>query len=185
MQDPYNNIGNIPAILSVYYCRYDHFSTSLGSRIVPRLGDGLSIPSPNHPVLCCPLPDRVAAVFVQVASPPLGWSPLSYVLVIWPPSGDMRGPSVVFEAVDMPCLGPFHFSHNVDHIYGFCPLPVPYVGLYIIVCDVEHTSFHFCLCVRKLVLRLSGLCPGICTICHSWQHTGVVHLSFSGIWQGV
>ena len=67
------------------------------------------MPSPNYPVLCCPLPYRVAPVFVQVVSPPLGWSPLSSFLVIWSPSGDARGPSVVFEAVDMPCPGQFHF----------------------------------------------------------------------------
>ena len=52
------------------------------------------MPSPNYPVLCCPLPYRVASVFVQVVSPPLGWSPLSSFLVIWCPSGDTRGPSV-------------------------------------------------------------------------------------------
>ena len=40
------------------------------------------MPSPNYPVLCCPLPYRVAPVFVQVVSPPLSWSPLSYFLVI-------------------------------------------------------------------------------------------------------
>ena len=50
------------------------------------------MPSPSYPVLCCPLPDRVAPVFVQVVSPPLGWSPLSPFLVIWSPSGDTRGP---------------------------------------------------------------------------------------------
>ena len=27
--------------------------------------------------------------------------------LLWSPSGDTRGPSVVFEAVDMPCPGPF------------------------------------------------------------------------------
>ena len=61
----------------------------------------------------------------------------------------------------MPCPGPFHFSYSVDYmdplrseiklyyyyyyyyIYDFCPLPDPYVGLSIFVCDVEHTSFHF------------------------------------------
>ena len=75
------------------------------------------MPSPSYPVLCCPLPYRVAPVFVQVVSPPLGWSPLSYRLVIWYPSGDTRGPSVVFEAVDIPCLGPFHYSHSVDFIW--------------------------------------------------------------------
>ena len=35
----------------------------------------------------------------------------------------------------------------------------------------------FGLCGRKFVLGLFGQCPGICTICHSWHHTGVVHLS--------
>ena len=70
--------------------------------------------NPHFPVLCCPLPYRVAPVFVQVVSPPLGWSPLSSFPVIWSPSGGTRGPSVVFEAVDMPCPGPFHFSHSVD-----------------------------------------------------------------------
>ena len=143
-------------------------SSSLGSRCVPWLGEGLSMSSPNDPVLCCPLPYRVAPVFVQVVSPPLGWSLLTSFLVIWSPSGDARGPSVVFEAVDMPCPGPFHFSHSVDYIYEFCPLPNPDVGPSIFVCDVEHTSFHFGLCGRKFVLCLFGQCPGLCTI---WQHT--------------
>ena len=43
----------------------------------------------------------------------------------------------------MPCPGPFHFSHSVDYIYEFCPLPNPDVGHSIFVCDVEHTSFYF------------------------------------------
>ena len=115
--------------------------------------------SPNYPVLCFPLPYRVAPVFVQVVSPSLGWSPLSSFLVIWSPTGDTRGPSVVFEAVDMPCPGPFHFSYSVDYIYDFCPLPDPDVGLSVFVCDVEHTSFHLCLCGRKFVLCLFGQCP--------------------------
>ena len=102
------------------------------------------------------------------------WSLLSSFLVIFSPSGDAQGPSVVFEAVDMPCPGPFHFSHSVDYIYAFCPLPDPDVGPSIFVCDVEHTSFHFGLCGRKFVLCLFGQCPGLCTICHSWQHTGVI-----------
>ena len=75
----------------------------------------------------------------------------------------------------MPCPGPFHFSHSVD--YMSFVLPNPDVGPSIFVCDVEHTSFHFGLCSRKFVLCLFGQCPGLCTICHSWQHTGVVHLS--------
>ena len=101
----------------------------------------------------------------------------SSFLVIWSPSGDAPGPSIVFEAVNIPCPGPFHFSHSVDYIYEFCPLPDPDVGPSIFVCDVEHTSFHFGLCGRKFVLCLLGQCPGLCTICHSWQHTGIVHQS--------
>ena len=120
--------------------------------------------SPNDPILCCTLPYRVAPVFVQVVSPRLDWSPLSsfLVIILWSPSGDMRGPSVVFEAVDMPCPGPFHFSHSVDYIYEFCPLPDTDVGPSIFVCDVEHTSFHFGPCGRKFVLCLFGQCPGLC-----------------------
>ena len=77
------------------------------------------MPSPNYPVLSCPLSYRVAPVFVQIVSHPLGWSPLSSFLVIWCPSGDTRGPSVVFDGVDIPCPEPFHFSHSVDYIYDF------------------------------------------------------------------
>ena len=135
------------------------------------------MPSSNYLVLCCPPSCRVAPVFVQVVSQPLGWSPLSYFLVIWSPSGDTRGPSVVFEAVDMPCPGTFHFSQSVYCIYDFCPLPDPDVGPSLVVCDVEHNSLHFGMCGRKFVLCLFGQCPCLCTICHSWQHTGVVHLS--------
>ena len=138
-------------------------SSSLGSRYVPWLGKGLSMPSPSHSVFCCPLPYRVAPVFVQVISPPFGWSPLSSCLVIWSPSGDRRGPSVVCEAVDMPCPGPFHFSNSVDYIYDFCHLPDPDVGLSILVCDVEHTSYFFGLCGRKFVMCLFGQYPVLCS----------------------
>ena len=71
----------------------------------------------------------------------------------------------------------YFIFHSVDYIYEFCPLPDPDVDLSILVCDVEHTSFHFGLCGRKFVLCLFCQCPGLCTICHSLQHTGVVHLS--------
>ena len=81
----------------------------------------------------------------------------------------------------MPCQGPFNFSYSVD--YDFCPLPDPDVGLSIFECDVEHTSFHFGLCGRKFVLCLFGQCPGLYTICHSWQHMSCTPVS-SGRWQG-
>ena len=78
-----------------------------------------------------------------------------------------------------PAQDHFNFSHSVDYIFDFCPLPDPDVDISIFVCDVEHTSFHFGLCGRKFVLCLFGQCPGpgLDIICHSWPHTGVVHLS--------
>ena len=64
-------------------------SSSMGSCSVPWLGEGLSIPwlgnglsMPSPSVLCCPLPDRVAPVFVQIVSPSLGWCPVTYFLVV-------------------------------------------------------------------------------------------------------
>ena len=153
-------------------------SSSLGSRCVPWLGVGLSMSSPNDPVLCCSLPLSCRSSICPGRLSTAWLVSLVVFSFIWSPSGDARGPSVVFEAVNMPCPGPFHFfSHSVDYIYEFCPLPDPDVGPSIFVCDVEHTSFHFGLCGRKFVLCLFGQCPGLCTICHSWQHTGVVRLS--------
>ena len=69
-------------------------------------------------------------------------------------------------------------SYSVDYIYDCCPLPDPDVGLSNFVCGVEHTFFfNFGLCGRTFVLCLFGQCPGCCTVCHSWQHIGVEHLS--------
>ena len=69
-------------------------------------------------------------------------------------------PSVVFEAVDIPCPGPFHFSHIADYIYDVCHLPDPDVCLSNLVCDVEHTPFRVGLCGRKFVVCLFRQCPG-------------------------
>ena len=46
----------------------------------------------------------------------------------------LSGPSVVFEAVDMPCPGQFRFSHIVDYVYDFCLLPDPQHTFSILVC---------------------------------------------------
>ena len=43
-------------------------------------------------------------------------------------------------------------------ISDFCPFPDPDVGLSMLVCDIEHTSFRFGLCGRKFVLCLFGQC---------------------------
>ena len=101
---------------------------------------------------------------------------VSLVVFSWSPNGDTRGPSVFF---DIPWPGPLHFSHIAYYIYDFCPLPDTDVGISILVGplrDVEQL-FHFGMCGYKFVLCLFGQCPGLCTIWHSWQHTGVVHLS--------
>ena len=94
---------------------------------------------PQHAVskLPCLLPYRVAPVFAQVVTHRLAGLPgrlfLSYGLQV-------VTREVVFEAVDMPCPGPFHFSHSVHYIkiiYDFGPLPDQDVGPSIFVCDVE------------------------------------------------
>ena len=56
---------------------------------------------------------------------------------------DARGPSVVCESVDVSSPVTLHFSHITDYVYEFFPLPDPDVALSVLVCDVEHTSFHF------------------------------------------
>ena len=117
------------------------------------------LPTVSYPVLCCPLSDQVAPVFVQIVSSPLDWSSLSSFRVIGSPSGDSRGPSVVFEAVDVPCPGRDDFiCLTLLIISYFCPLPDPDVGLSMLVCDIDHTSFHFGLCGRIFVLCLFGQC---------------------------
>ena len=98
------------------------------------------------------------------------------VFLSWSPNGDTRGPSVVFEAVDVPCPGPFHMSHITDYIYDFCH-PDSDFGLYILVCEVERTSFHFGLCGRKFVLCLCLSVSKFLHLYNSWQQTAVKHLS--------
>ena len=69
-------------------------------------------------VLCFPLPYRVAPVFVQVVSSPLGWSPLSSFLVEWSPCGDTRGPLVVFEVGGVSWTISFQVhTLLIDHIH--------------------------------------------------------------------
>ena len=63
------------------------------------------------------LPGRARPVFVQVVSSSVGWSPLSSFLVVWSTSGDARGSSMVFEAVDMPSSGPLNISRIADYVY--------------------------------------------------------------------
>ena len=82
-------------------------------------------------------------VYVQVVSPPLGWSRSSSFHVVWSPCADARGPSAVCEAVDVSSHITLHFSHITDYVCDLCPLPGPDVALAVLVCDVEHTYFHF------------------------------------------
>ena len=170
----FNSTRGHTCSLLVYYNRR---SSSLGSRCVPWLGKGLSMPSPNYPVLWCPLPYRVAPVILSRSSlRRLAGLPCRIFL--------SYGLQVVTREVHrsslwrLICLAQDHFIFLTVLIISMtCSLPDPDVSLSICVCDVEHTSFHSGLCRRKFVLCLFGQCPCLCTICHSWQHTGVVHLS--------
>ena len=107
--------------------------------------------------MCCPLPDRVAPVFVQVVSSPLGGSSLS--------SFFSYGLQVVTLEVHLSSLRRLIWPTR-DHfvfitlliISALCPLPDSDVGLSILVCDIGHTSAHFGLCGRKFVMCLFGQC---------------------------
>ena len=149
-------------------------SSSLGSSNVPWMDDVFSMPPPSYPIMCCSLPGRVAPVFVQVGSPSLGWSPLSsFLVIVQVVTHEVHRSSLRWSIC--PAQDHFIFLTLLILSLTFCPLPDPDVGLSILVCDVEHTSFHFS---RTFVMCLFGKCPGLCTICHnSWQHTRVVHLS--------
>ena len=87
---------------------------------------------------------------VQVVSPPLGWSTLSYFLVVLYPSGDHRGPSVVFEAVDVLCYpGPLHSRLCLWLLFFlwpgcWCWCVSLYVMLSILVCAAASL---FCACL--------------------------------------
>ena len=74
---------------------------------------------------------------------------------LWSPSGDMRGPPVYFEVVDVLCSGKLHFSHIADYVYEFCLLSDPDIGTSILVCDVEHTPLRFGRHSRKFVPCMS------------------------------
>ena len=73
----------------------------------------------------------------------------------------------------MPCQGPLHLYHIV---YDVCPLSDPDVDPSVLVCDVKHTSFHSGLAAASL-FSACLTSARFCNIWHSWQHSGVVHLS--------
>ena len=52
----------------------------------------------------------------------------------------------------MPCVGPLLSSHIAGYVYDFCPLPDPDVRPSVLVCGVEHKSFHVGVCGCKFVL---------------------------------
>ena len=75
------------------------------------------------PILCGPLPDRVAPVFVQVVFPPLGSS---------------------LKRLMFPTQDNLIFLTFADCVYDFCLVSDLDVGPSVHVYDVEHTSFHLC-----------------------------------------
>ena len=81
---------------------------------------------------------------------------LSYIL--WSPSGDTRGPSIVFEAVDVACsgpIGPLSFLILLIMSMTFViSLTQMLIFLFLYLCDVQRPPFHFGLCGRKFVLCL-------------------------------
>ena len=71
------------------------------------------------------------------------------------PSGNTRGSSVIFEAVDMPCPVPFHLPHIAD---DFSPLPDPGVGLSILVYVMLNILKFILVCAAASCFRLVSSC---------------------------
>ena len=155
-------------------------TSSLVSRNVLSEASVLSMPSPSC-LSYAVLFQIVRLQFSSKLSPPsIDCSPLSCFLIVRSPCGVTWGPSIVFEAVDVPCPGripgPLHFSHIVDYVYDFCPPPLwsrcwP-------ACPSMWCSVYF--------FQLCSLRQHVCSVLvwwvsrylhHRWQITWVVHLS--------
>ena len=134
--------------------------------------------SPNDPVLCCPLPYRVAPVFVQVVSPPLGWSPLTSFLVIWSPSSDARGPDYLknmflthehTNRLQRIRWAPQHFNKMETNL--------PNNNNYEI--KVKHTNSKYCrFCIRHEIPKLikDNYLPGkVLEKINNHSYSGFVH----------
>ena len=129
--------------------------SSLGSRSDPWLGECLNMPPPSYPILRSPLPDRVVPVFVKIVSPPLGCSPSSYFLVVCLHVVTRDVHWSYLRLLMCPSQDHFiFFSHWWLYLCLLSSLSDPDVGLSVLVCNVEHTSFHVGPCDRKFVLRL-------------------------------
>ena len=78
----------------------------------------------------------------------------------------------------MPCPGPFNISPMlITSMTSVLSLTQMLVVLSLYVMLSILLSILVCAATNLIYLCLFGECPGLCTICHSWRHTGVVHLS--------
>ena len=136
------------------------------------------MPSPSYPVLCFPLPYRVAPVFVQVVSPPLGWSPLSSFLV-------MVSMQVVTREVHLSSLRQLINPAQDHFIFRTVLIIISMTFVLSLTQMLVFLSLYVMLSVHLSILvcaAASLFCACLVSVhvsapCHSWQHTGVVHLS--------
>ena len=125
-------------VFKMYVAQTSSSSSSSGSRCVTWLGECLSMPFPNYPVLCCTVPYRIAPVFARSSLHRKAGLPcrifLSYDLLVV--TREVHRSSLrwlICSAQD------YFICLTVLIIYDFCPLPDPGVGLSIFVRDIEHT----------------------------------------------
>ena len=64
-----------------------------------------------------------------------------------------------------------------DHFICLTVLIISMTFVFSLTQMLVFLSLYVMLRILLSILVLFGQCPGLCTICHSWQHTGVVHLS--------
>ena len=128
-----------------------HHHSSFDSRSVPWLGEGLSMLPPIK--LACIVLSSAISYRSSISSLVVGSSDT------WSQNGDTRGHRSSLSWLMCPAQDHFIFPTLLIIQYDFCPLSNPDAGLSVIVCDVEHTYFHFGLCCRKFVLSLFGESP--------------------------
>ena len=147
-------------------------SSSFGSRCVPWLGEGLSMPSPNYPVLCFPLLHIVSLQYLSRSSlHRLAGLPCRLFL--------SYGLQVVTREVDRSSLRRL-ICPAQDHFIFLTVLIISMTFVLSLTQTLVFLSLYVMLCILLSILvcaaaslfcALFGQCPGLCTICHSWQHT--------------
>ena len=159
--------GVLSSLLHRRWCQWRLLTTS------PEVAAAAA--SDNLHVLSCSLWDRVLPVFTQVVAD-----------IVWLVSIVVFSCRMVFNLWHLR-YRPIHRSSlrrlmcPVQDLFFWYLLLVSFMPFVLFLTEMLVLLSLYVMLIILLssncVMCLFGQCPGLCTICHSWQHTGVVHLS--------